>query len=255
MPIQVVQGATVYLEAETLIDTLGAPVTNKVNGDWTKSCALLGVGTTVTLTITHVGGGVYSVSGTFPTAGTYAASYSVVVDGITQRFAQTVQVVTAAQADPASSIATQGLVLIQSGALVADAGALTIRRGDTTTWTIPLDTDITGYTLWFSVKTGRPSSPSADLDDSSALINAYWIDGGASDVRNTAGATIGTIEVDDPTEGTVVITLTPEYTTTLTGATGYSWEIQLENPDGAITTWTAGTLNVTLDLIRRTSTP
>lgn len=104
MPIQVVEDTLVYLESELVVDTTGTPVTTKINTDWTKSCKKRGSATTVTLTITHDANGVYDITGTFAETGTYFASYSVVVDGITQRFTQTVQVITAAQADPAASI-------------------------------------------------------------------------------------------------------------------------------------------------------
>lgn len=105
MPIQVVEDTLVYLESELLIDTSGSPVTTKINADWTKSCKKRGAATTVTLTITHDANGIYDITGTFTETGTYYANYSVVVDGITQRFTQTVQVVTAAQADPATGLA------------------------------------------------------------------------------------------------------------------------------------------------------
>lgn len=99
-----VVGVATYLASERVVDGDGDPVTTLVNGDWTKTAILLGTATTATPTITHRANGVYDISATFSVVGVWSVEYSVVVDGETILFEpQTVQVLTAAQADPLSS--------------------------------------------------------------------------------------------------------------------------------------------------------
>lgn len=255
----VAQGAVWSDLSDPITDASGAAITAGAAAITATLYDSANVNQGTGIAVAHVTGGRYRLTKTLAANAALGTWGGVLTynDGVNPVQTQSIDfaVVTAAQADPAGSINTQGLVLAQGGAVVADAGVLTIRRGDTTTWTIPLGTDLTGQTLWFSVKTAKPSTPTADLDDSSALINAYWIDGGANGIRNSAGTSIGTIAVATPATGEVVITLTAAYTSALAGASGLLWEVQLKNAGGAITTWTAGTLNITTDLIRRTTTP
>lgn len=91
----------------TLLDDLGAPETGKVNGDFTKSAYLVSTpATTASPTVTENASGTYRIAFTPTVVGIWHVTWSVSVDGETVRFEETVQVVTAAQNDPFSVLAT-----------------------------------------------------------------------------------------------------------------------------------------------------
>lgn len=165
-----------YIASELLLDAGLSPVTDKINGDWTKTATLLGTATTATPTITHRANGYYDVLVTFPSVGVWSVEYSVVVNGETVRFdPKTVQVVTAAQFDPASDVRTvltdsraAKIDLIGSYAVSGPTTDLTstdielIRGSDyltadgrARTWTSDAWADLTDATISFVVTAGR----------------------------------------------------------------------------------------------------
>lgn len=93
----------------TLLDLAGDPVTGKVNADFTKSAYLVSTpATTATATVTENASGTYRISFTPTVVGIWHCTWSVTVDGETVRYEETVQVVTAAQADPFASAPITG---------------------------------------------------------------------------------------------------------------------------------------------------
>jgi len=94
-----------------------------------------------------------------------------------------------------------------------------------------LDLDITGYTLFFTVKT----LANLDLDDDLAIIQKT------------------VTEHTSPTTGDSVIVLTDEDTNQSAGS--YWYDIQLKSPTGNITSCEKGEFIIIQDVTKRTEVP
>jgi hypothetical protein len=121
-----------YLQPIVLRDFDGNAVTDKGNADFDAVATLQDDDapddpTTIALTVTHTGNGIYSQKGTFPETGVWSVLTSVDVDGETIEDIQTVQVVTAAQADPAGALS--GVNVAYNGP-VTQSGDVEIFRAD-----------------------------------------------------------------------------------------------------------------------------
>ena len=91
----------------TLLDSLGSVVTGKGNSDFTKSAYLVSTpATTASPTVAENASGTYRIAFTPTVVGTWHCTWSVVVDGETVRYEETVQVVTASQNDILSTAAS-----------------------------------------------------------------------------------------------------------------------------------------------------
>lgn len=118
-----------------------------------------------------------------------------------------------------------------------------LRRGDTATWDLPVvddhgaPFDLTGCTLWFTVKAGS-------VADADAVVSCSWVDGGAS----------SGIAVDNPLTGIAVYGITAAQSAAL-ALRIYSYDVQLKDTIGAITTLVIGSLAVSADVTLRTTTP
>lgn len=124
---------------------------------------------------------------------------------------------------------------------------LTGVRGDTivrtATITQPDGTayDLTGCTVWFTVK--EVTDRAANDDEALALL--YWISGGASNG----------IAVSAPATGVVTVTIPASTTATLSPGRAYRYDLQIEDPLNAVATPDRGTLIVTRDVTLRVTTP
>lgn len=124
---------------------------------------------------------------------------------------------------------------------------LTAYRGDTFRTTATILTaagtafDLTGCTVWFTVKAGADVS----ADDSTALVRLYWVSGGAS----------SGIAVTTPTLGVAVVTLSPAQMTPLNQYGGYRYDLQVKDSNGDVTTVDSGKLIATNDITLRLTTP
>lgn len=106
---------------------------------------------------------------------------------------------------------------------------LTFYRGDTVNINIAVKADLTGSTLFFTMKT----APDNDTTDTSALTKA----------------TVTTHT--DPANGKSVIPLSPSDTNVTPGS--YVYDIQLKDSAGNISTLLSGKAKVLADITRRTS--
>lgn len=107
---------------------------------------------------------------------------------------------------------------------------LTFYRGDTVNINITVKADLTGSTLFFTMKT----VPDNDLTDTSALIKS----------------TVTTHT--DPVNGKSVIQLTPTDTNNATPGP-YVYDVQLKDSLGNISTLLSGKVKVLADVTRRSS--
>ncbi len=125
------------------------------------------------------------------------------------------------------------------------ATTLTMTRGDTFTWTatIGAPTNLTGSTLWFTVKRARDVA--TDVNDALALVKSSWVSGGAS-----AGITVAA-----PTTGVAVITIPSAVTATFDARLTYAFDLKMQDTGGSITTLDIGTISVIDQVSERTTTP
>jgi len=125
---------------------------------------------------------------------------------------------------------------------------LTMERGDTFTWTAtigsPTPVDLTGYTLWFTIKSAVNLTP-PDPADANALVLNYWVSGGTS-----AGITVAT-----PASGVAVVTVVPTITMLFDARRGYVFDLQMKDAAGATTTIDQGTVTISDDVTQRLTTP
>lgn len=136
---------------------------------------------------------------------------------------------------------------------------LTVRRGDDVHYLATFKDingnvqDLSGATVFFTVKPSAPSSPSADLDDASAFLKYHWQHDGTSvtsseGMRLPTGATVGDGQLE---------VIFPRSLTTTWSATNQPYEVQITLPytdgeDGEVDdTWDSGDFTVSLDLNRR----
>jgi hypothetical protein len=169
-----VVNTAVYLKPQLVLDIDDAPVTTKVNGDWTKTARLLGASTTAVPTITHHANGYYDIAVTFPAVGNWSVEYSVVVDGVTVTFdPQLVEVLTAPQFDPVAYLAGASVTLVSP--LSADGGTLTIYQGDSyaaaqtrqISWNLTGQPDLTTATVTLKIVSGCHPDQNGNLDHES----------------------------------------------------------------------------------------
>lgn len=115
---------------------------------------------------------------------------------------------------------------------------LTIYRGDSKTWNLTFTDaagtaiDITGYTIFFTVK--KKNSYTNDTVDTDAIVQK--------------NITVHT----NPTGGISQLTLQPSDTNTIVPAI-YVYDMQLKDSGGTILTFIKGLFTITADVTRRTS--
>ena len=138
-------------------------------------------------------------------------------------------------------------------AAVLSGSAITVTRGDTTTFSLLDLGDITGYKeVWFTVK----ENPSSEADSSSVLLikesaGLVYLNGAA--VATPYAATDGDLTVDDDATGDITITIEALATGALSPRGGLSYDVQWKDASDAIHTLTMGTFNVSTDVTRATS--
>lgn len=198
--------------------------------------------TTITPTITEIGAGWYSAVFTPTATGDWL--YYHVYDADND-WSETVQVETAAQADPAAAL--EGFVATATATVSDTSTDLTLRRGDTyrrnLTITQPDGSlyDLNGATVWLTVKQRGDRS----ADDSAAVLKLYWVSGGAS----------SGIVAASPSAGVIAVTMTAAQTAALSvGSAIYCYDVQVEK-SGLIDTPITGGVIVERDVTIRTSTP
>lgn len=156
MIVDVVVNTTVYIPF-TLLDSAGDPETGKVDDDFTKSAYLVSTpATTATCTVTENASGTYRIAFTPTAVGVWHVTWSVSVDGETVRFEETVQVVTASQADPMAYLTGLNLAIPFPS---PDSGDFTIYQGDDyqaaesrqLVWNLAGAPDLTGATVTLSI--------------------------------------------------------------------------------------------------------
>ena len=122
---------------------------------------------------------------------------------------------------------------------------LTVKRGDTYTNTLTvldindLAYDLTGATVWFTVK--RRNDAASNDDD--ALVKLYWVSGGASDG----------ITITDPDSGIMEVEISATDTAAL-DPTLYAYDVQIAKA-GDVYTPVIGTISVQRDITIRVTTP
>lgn len=136
---------------------------------------------------------------------------------------------------------------------------VTVRRGDDERFLLTFKKvdgtirDLTGCTVFFTVKPSYPATPSEDLTDASAFLSYYWVHDGSTVTDSYGfslpdGATAG--------DGQLVINFPRSLTTTWAKINQY-YEIQVTLPDadgedGEVDdTWDSGDFQTVLDLHRR----
>jgi hypothetical protein len=101
--------------------------------------------------------------------------------------------------------------------------------------------NLTGCTLWFTVKAPRDRSG----DDSNALIKCSWKDGGTSN-----GITVTTLST-----GVAAVYAGTALTSLLQAERAYPYDVQLVDINGDPWTLDIGTLSITDDVTIRVTTP
>lgn len=119
------------------------------------------------------------------------------------------------------------------------------RRGDTFDYAATVTEtdgsahDLTGETLWFTMKVNRTDP------DSAAVATAYWIDGGAS-----SGLSVAT-----PSTGGFRLQFAASVTANWSAEATYVYDVQVKSATGLITTVDEGTVTIRGDITQRTTTP
>ena len=208
----------------TLLDSTGAAETGKVNGDFTKSAYLVSTpATTASPTVTENASGTYRIAFTPTVVGVWHVTWSCSVDGETVRYEETVQVVTAAQRDPAAYLASQNLTIATPS---PDSGSFTLYQGD------DYQAAESRQLIWNL--TGAP-----DLTGATVTLT----------IVSSAGSLTRTATLADEGESTQVasVTLTDTQTASLdTGATEYDLSAVLSN--GNVVTLARGKVIVKPDV-------
>lgn len=180
---------------------------------------LSGSTTTVSGTVTERTGGDYDAAITLTSVGTWLFKGSTMIDGDAALWTETVEVVTAAQADPAASITASGTTVVNA---VATSGRITLVRGDDY-----LNAD--GRALSWTV-----SSP--NLTGASATLT----------IRTYAGATVLAKAMTVVGATTVRADLTHTETAAMAlGTPAYTYEIVATLSGGGTATIASGTVWIT----------
>lgn len=205
-----------------LRDYANLPITGKTAADFStrEAYAIASPGTTAVVSVAEIGAGEYRSTFTPTTAATWTCHLIYDSVGVYREFSQTFDVLS----KPAT------VIVVPTDPTGAQTSAMTsefITRGDTKTWTLPLtDTtgdpfDLTGCTVWFSVKARY------NLPDAEAVVSSSWTDGGASNG----------ITVDDPASGWIAFGLTAAQSSELI-ASLYVADVQvLDTNDIVQTVW------------------
>lgn len=98
--------------------------------------------------------------------------------------------------------------------------------------------DLTGSTLWFTVKRRKSDA------DSAAIAKLYWVSGGSA-----AG-----IGVADPSSGEAVVTIAATGTGNF-AQSAHVWDLQLKDANGIVRTVDRGVIVVRPAVTTRTTTP
>jgi hypothetical protein len=129
---------------------------------------------------------------------------------------------------------------------------LTVVRGDTFGPEVAhlsdnalADYNLTGTTIWFTVKEWDAPPVVQPADDANALVKLYWVSGGAN----------SGIAVADPTSGDIAVTIPATLTANLAPGRAYRYDVQMKLADGRIKTVKLGALNVVADVTNRVTTP
>jgi hypothetical protein len=140
---------------------------------------------------------------------------------------------------------------------------LTVRRGDDVHYLATFRDingnvqDLSGATIFFTVKDSEPANPTDDLTDATAFLAYHWAHDGSTvtsseGMRIPAGKTVGDGQLE---------VIFPRSLTTTWAKINKKYEVQITLPyadgeGGAVDdTWDAGSLTTTLDLNRRRTTP
>lgn len=140
-----------------ILDALGV---GKTGLTVTSSARLVGSTTTVTATVTERTNGEYDSAFTATSVGLWRVISTATVDGDPFVDATDVQVLTAAQADPAAALATARVTLVSP--VTATGDRITIYQGDDyqaaesrqLSWTLTGAPDLTGATITLVIETG-----------------------------------------------------------------------------------------------------
>lgn len=139
--------------------------------------------------------------------------------------------------------------------------ALTIRRGDSTSFPVEIRTsagavyDLTSSTIWFTVK------PAIDNDATDALapVKNYAVLNGSGAVTSSSGIALGGTRPSDgftattAAHGTLTVTISSAQSTLLpVGDCPYDVQVL---SGSTVQTVATGTISVTADVTRRTTTP
>jgi len=139
--------------------------------------------------------------------------------------------------------------------------ALAIRRGDSTSFAVELRgsdgsiASLVNATLWFTVKQAYDN----DLTDASAAVKNYIVINGAGAVTSSSGITLGGkrpsdgVTVTGASDGVVTVSISSAQSTLLQPG-DCPWDVQVLK-SGVIQTAASGTIAVTADVTRRTTTP
>lgn len=139
--------------------------------------------------------------------------------------------------------------------------ALTIRRGDTTSFALELRASdgsiasLVSATLWFTVKQAYDN----DVTDAAAAVKNYIVINGSGVVTSSSGIALGGkrpsdgVTVTGAADGVVTVTISSAQSTLLQPG-DCPWDVQVLKA-GAVQTAASGTIAVTADVTRRITTP
>lgn len=222
-----------------LRDNANLAITGKVTDDFAtaESYASALPATTAPVTIAKIGSAEYRFSFTPTTAESWTGHLVYSAGGVFREFIEIYDVLS----KPAT------VIVVPSDPTGAQQSATTselITRGDTKTWMLPLtDTtgdpfDLTGCTIWFSVK------QRFNLPDTDAVVSSSWSD----------GAPPNGITVDDPASGWISFGLTAAQSSELI-ASLYVADVQVLDTTGTVRTVWQVRLAVGAGTTERVSVP
>jgi len=204
----------------TLLDSLGAAETGKVNADFTKSAYLVSTpATTASPTVTENVSGTYRIAFTPTAVGIWHVTWSCSVDGETVRYEETVQVITTGQNDPAAYLASQNLTITTPS---PDSGSFTLYQGD--------DYQAAEPRRLISNLTGAP-----DLTGATVALT----------IVSSAGSLTQTATLSDEGESTQVVTVTLTDTQTASLRSGVlAYDLSATLANGNVVTLARGKVTV-----------
>lgn len=209
---------------DTLIlrDYANLAITGKATADF-QTAEAYATGTPLTtavVAVAEIGLGEYRFSFTPTTAASWTGHIVYSAGGIFREFIESYDVLS----KPATVVVVPTDPTSATGAA---ASSDLVTRGDTKIWNLPLTDsagdlfDLTGCTVWFSVK------QRFNLPDTDAIVKSSWVSGGASNG----------ITVDDPASGWIAFGLTAEQSSELI-ASLYVADVQvLDTNDTVRTVW------------------